>query len=57
VVADRLNALDEYLADLVDAGESCSLTPFEAMFGILSVGCLSAFVATRSYLAGLALAV
>ena len=57
VVADRLNALDEYLADLVDAGEVCSLTPFEDMFGFLSVGCLSAFVASRSYVTGLAPAV
>ena len=57
VVADRLGALDEFLADLIDAGDECSLAPFEALFGFLSVGCLSAFVATRLYVTGLAPAV
>ena len=52
MIAARVRALDVFLAEQIDAGLVCHFTPCEAMYGIFSIGCLAAYVATLHYVSG-----
>jgi hypothetical protein len=46
IISRRLLDLDASLADQIDSGLMCHLTPIESMYGVLSRGSLGAYVAT-----------
>jgi hypothetical protein len=57
IISRRLLDLDASLADQIDSGLMCHLTPIESMYGVLSRGSLGAYVATLKYVPGVAPAV
>ena len=52
MLSERIRGLDVFLAEQIDGGLMCHLTPLEAMFGVFSIGCMAAYVATLKYVSG-----
>jgi hypothetical protein len=54
IVSERVAEMDVFLAERVDSGLACHFTPFEATYGIFSIGCMAALVASLNNVPGVA---